>query len=349
MPPHLPTAAPPATTTALPLQNRPGGRHQPTAPAQHGPTTSRVTSPEGPAIRRRRGCPHGRTADDLLGVPVAGYTPLEVLRRRGCQNVYRAKTPGGGHAALKTTCLDADPNALARARNEVLGLRQTATHPLVADLVGHGNHDGLHYLATAWQRGVSLHQLLEHLDRSMTAWSPTGAEVFTRLALALCHALDGLHHHGVVHGDLSPRNILAGHGTTITLIDLDSCARTGDPDPALRRGATIMYAAPECLAPRPRPVPGPTADQYSTAAILYRVLQQRHHLPHATRRATVREFQLTRPPRLLTGWPATTWPGLAAVLHQALHPDSEHRHPTTGDFTSHLRAALALARSGATP
>ncbi|CAN3985700.1 protein kinase domain-containing protein [Kitasatospora purpeofusca] len=298
--------------------------------------------------RSPRRCPHGRSPQDLLATGIAGHTPLDLLRDRGCQNVFRALAPGGDRVALKTTCLDAAPSSLARARNEARGLRQAAAHPLVADLTGEGVHDGLHYLAVAWQPGLTLHQLLDHLDRSMSAWSPGSAEFLTHLALTLCHALDGLHHHGVVHADLSPRNIILGHGRTLTLIDLDSCVHSADPDPgALDRCATTLYAAPECLDSRSGHVPTTASDQYSTAAILYRVLQQRHHVPRTDSRRKTREHQLDHPPRPLTGWPAATWPRLPDVLHRALHPAPAHRHPSTGHFTTHLRNALAL--TGARP
>ncbi|KOV26782.1 hypothetical protein ADK60_20685, partial [Streptomyces sp. XY431] len=136
-----------------------------------------------------------------------------------------------GDVALKTTCLDARPDTLARAHNEVRGLQQAAAHPRTADLAAHGVHQHLHYLAITWQRGLSLHQLLGHLDHSMAAPSLGATEFFARFALALCHAVEGLHHHGIVHADLSPRNIILGHDHTLTLIDLDSCLSPGDPAP----------------------------------------------------------------------------------------------------------------------
>ncbi|MEU9077949.1 protein kinase [Kitasatospora sp. NPDC048538] len=302
--------------------------------------------PRRPAAR----CPHGREPAHLLGDSVAGYEPLRLLRRRGCQNVFRATAPDGGDVALKTTCRDAPADVLARARNEVHGLRAAAAHPDTAGLLGEGVHHDLHYLASTWQRGLTLHQLLPHLDRSMAAWSADSAELFTHLALALGHAVEGLHHHGVVHADLSPRNIVLDHGRTLTLIDLDSCVRDGDPaGAALNRCATTAYAAPECLAPRPRPAPTRAADQYSAAAILHRVLRQHPHQPAADSRARTREHRLTRPVRPLTGWPDTVWPGLRETLRQALAPDPDARHPTTGHFTDRLRRALTLTLPGEHP
>ncbi|MER7768796.1 protein kinase [Kitasatospora sp. NPDC096140] len=333
MPRTLPTTPPARPLPAPSARSRTSGTPQP-----------RPDLPDrSERARPSRRCPHGRTPRRLLHTTIAGYRPLELLRRRGCQNVFRAAAPDGTHVALKTTCHDADHDVLARAHNEAHGLRAAAAHPHVADLAGEGVHRGLHYLAVTWQQGPTLHHLLEHLDHSMAAWSPGSADVFTRLTLALCHALEGLHHHEVVHADLSPRNIVVGHGHTLTLIDLDSCAWHGTPTPdTLHRCATTVYAAPECLAPWPRPVPTAASDQYSAAAILYRVVQQRHHLPDTGSRTRTRTHQLTRSPRPLTGWPATTWPHLQQTLHRALDPDPDARHPTTGDFTSHLRHALTL-------
>ncbi|MFE3504981.1 protein kinase [Kitasatospora sp. NPDC059160] len=324
MPPPAPQAAAVAPAAATGQRPAPGACPPP---------------PRRPETR----CPHGRDGERLLGGDVAGYEPLRLLRRRECQNVFLATAPDGGHVALKTTCRDAAADVLARARNEAHGLRAAATHQDTADLAGEGVHHDLHYLASTWQRGLTLHQLLPHLDRSMAAWSPDSAELFTHLALALGHAVEGLHRHGVVHADLSPGNIVLGHGRTLTLIDLDSCARDGDPAAAaLNRCTTTAYAAPECLAPRPRPVPTPAADQYSAAAILHRVLRQRPHQPATGDRARTREHRLTHPVQPLTGWPAALWPDLPETLRQALDPDPDARHPTTGHFTARLRHALTL-------
>jgi len=71
------------------------------------------------------------------------------------------------------------------------------------------------------------------LDRRLTAGS-LGERATTQLVLELCDALDHLHRQALVHGDLSPANVLLGPAGD---------ARLADPDPT--SGGTPGYAAPE--------------------------------------------------------------------------------------------------------
>lgn len=115
--------------------------------------------------------------------------------------------------------------------------------------------------------------------------SVAGAEMPTRLALALDLALAValLHAHGVVHGDLTDRNILydlAGTGEPrVALIDMDMAGvRDGkhwvsglEPKQAPVQG---VYRAPECSSVDPSAAPQPTleTDLWSLAVALHYIL-----------------------------------------------------------------------------
>ena len=81
----------------------------------------------------------------------------------------------------------------------------------------------------------------------------------------MCEALDVLHRNGLVHGDISPRNMIVS-GSDLVLTDYDFVGKIGEP---------LVAPAPFCIA-RPRirtsEPASPSDDIYALAASFFHVV-----------------------------------------------------------------------------
>jgi len=83
--------------------------------------------------------------------------------------------------------------------------------------------------------------------------------------LDMCDGLSALHQVNLVHGDVSPKNIIVHEGT-VTLTDYDMVTRAGKPP---RGGGTPLYSSPDLLA-RNTILPGD--DIFALATTFFHVL-----------------------------------------------------------------------------
>lgn len=116
----------------------------------------------------------------------------------------------------------------------------------------HSNLSTIHVIASDWEpdRFLALMKWLEgqplqDLAGVLTLYAEDlgedSAEALAyRWLLDLCAALGELHRVGLVHGDVSPKNLIV-QGGTIVLTDYDTVAPAG----AAARGGTLSYSSPQ--------------------------------------------------------------------------------------------------------
>ena len=203
----------------------------------------------------------GMSAAEPVAAPVVpGYTLLEPLGRGGSGEVWRAVPRRGGPAVAIKVLAEGEPQRQAREA----ALLGELDHPhlvRLVEVVHQPRRGGAPRVALVLDllEGGSLAALLAVRGRL------TPGEVVTVCA-PVAAALAHVHGHGVVHGDLSPGNIVFTAEGRPVLTDLgvgrivgETAAAEVTPayvDPAVARGAA----------------PGPASDVFGVAAAAFHAL-----------------------------------------------------------------------------
>ena len=199
------------------------------------------------------------------------------------------------------------------------------SHPGIVPVYELGAERGVYYIAMEFCAGVSLAELLAAGVASPSEGAYIGVEI--------CRALDYAHRKaGVVHRDVTPRNVMIDSEGMVRLIDFGIAA----PASAGQNGGPLFgspgHMPPEQLRPGPLT---PAADVFAVAVLL---------LEAWTGRAPFRRESFEASRRALDGpRPRLDHPRLAALeplLSAALAHAPEQRPQTAEEFARPLREFL---------
>ncbi len=248
----------------------------------------------------------------MTEMQLPGFDVVELLGFGSSGEVWLARERATGvPVALKRLRAGADLAARDRLRREAAVLAGV-DHPHVVRLRGlHGDGDALVLVLDLAARG-SLARLLA-TRRQLSA-----AEVVT-IAVPLAQALAAVHAQGLVHGDVTPANVLFAADGRPMLSDLGIARLLGSP--AAEVGGTGGFLDP---AGAGTGSPGPASDVHGLAATCLAALAGRPAYDELGARLQV---------------PPGTPPALADALERALAPGPSDR-PTAEEF------ALAVFDSG---
>jgi serine/threonine protein kinase len=163
---------------------------------------------------------------------------------------------------------------------------------------------------------------------------PVPAHDFDAVLTGVAEALDAAHASGVVHGDVTPGNVLITTDGKVKLCDFGVGRLVGD-DPTAPRAGTPRFVAPEVLNGH---AAGPRADIYSLGALTLMMLGGRdadiHDLPPSF--AAVVNSALAPVPEMR----CATAGALAAAFHTAVEEETLQRRGAVRRLLDSLRAAV---------
>jgi serine/threonine protein kinase len=212
--------------------------------------------------------------------------------------------------------LDQDPQIAARFRRLAQAIRQL-NHPNIAATRDVGEQSGLPYIVT---RAIEKAQPLA--DKLNQPWAVDAA---ADLTMQIGQAMEHAYNKGVVHGSLSPQNIVVQDNGKVAVNDF-GLAELLDLVGARVRQTASPFLAPERIAGKPADA---RADVYSLGAVLYSLL--------ARRTPQVVQGQVLPPGRFNPEVP----PGMDQVVVKALDPNPANRYPDVRSFLTAL-GAVAL-------
>ncbi|MCY2987639.1 MAG: serine/threonine-protein kinase [Planctomycetota bacterium] len=161
--------------------------------------------------------------DDNLPKTFGQYQLLERIGQGGMGTVYKAH-----HTRLKRpvaikllpTGRTRDPQAVARFQGEMEAVGRL-DHPNLVRAHDAGEAEGQHFLAMEYLDGIDLARLV----RSSGPLPITDAcEAIRQAAIGLQYA----HHHGLVHRDVKPSNLMRTAGGVIKVLDLGLARLSSD-------------------------------------------------------------------------------------------------------------------------
>jgi tetratricopeptide (TPR) repeat protein len=276
-----------------------------------------------------------------LGERVGGrFEVVELASVGGMSAVYRARDVERGADVAVKVLLDAARHDRERFAAEARLLAEIQ-HPAIVRYVAHGTTAaGELFLVMEWLEGESL---AARLDRG-----PLGVAEATALGARVAGALGAAHARGVVHRDVTPRNVILVDGdiARAKVIDFGIARRpevSSARAPHTRTGrpvGTPGYMAPEQA--RAERAIGPAADVFALGCVLYECLTGEPAFRAEGTLAVLAKILSDEPPRARVRRPELS-PALDALLARMLAKAAAERPADCAELARTLEAFAAEA------
>ena len=203
-----------------------------------------------PTTRRR----YDRTRDVDVGEVVGQYKLLDQIAEGGFGRTYRAEHKVVKELVCIKDCSNvslADTGMLVEECKVLWDLRHYAL-PAMRDLIQ--LDDGRVLLVMSYIPGLTLEKTVKKLD------GPMDPESVMWISERIINALNYIHRHGVIHGDLKPQNIIVQEDTHMAVLVDFGLSAVKPTHTSESKGYTPYFAPPEEVAGKPLV---PESDYYS--------------------------------------------------------------------------------------
>ena len=258
---------------------------------------------------------------DLMRQIVEGYKGLKLESQDQGYVIFSAQDPDSRESLsikILPRLLGQDPQIAQRFQALARAIRRL-NHPNIVPVRKVGDESGLPYLVTRALDRVQ--PLADKLDQ------PWAVDAAADLVMQVGAALEHAYQKGVIHGHLTPEDIVLERDGRVLLSNLGLSELMGLVGAQAAEAASPFLAPERAAGERPQ---APT-DVYSLGAILYTLLAH-------------------RPPQVVAGQvlpPSRFQPDVPAAMDQvvvkALSPDPADRYPDVKSFAAALGSVSLLA------
>ncbi len=219
-----------------------------------------------------------------------------------------------------------EPRAVEGLWNE-LKLVASVTHPSIVRVLGWGKSPaGGPFLVLEWIEGPTLAAWARETKPDAKTIAATVAEV--------AHGVSALHAAGILHGDLTPNNVLCALGGRLVITDFGFSSRLESAQPA--RGGTLGFFAPEQLCDA-FGTPGVQTDVYALGGILYSLLAGRPPFLELDPAVTVAAILSSRAPLKINEQKSNQ--ALWDIALQCLAKEPASRPQSAAEVARHLESS----------
>jgi len=212
-----------------------------------------------------------------------------------------------------------------------------ATAPKLLDK---GELDGRAYLEMEFVDGVDA---VTAAAKWRERGGAQGREMLLRLAQAIVRAYATLHEHGILHGDVRPRNVLIRRDGSAVLFDFGlarpAVSQTVLPTPRERGGSPVFFEpemARVALARLPSMPASALGEQHAVSALIYFLITGGHWQNFRVGREAMLEEIATLYPLSFRERGVESWPEMEAALGRALSKLPDARFPSVSAFSQAL-------------
>ena len=265
---------------------------------------------------------------DRVGQQFGNYRLMRLLGQSDRASVYLGKhLSSHTQVAIKMFSLQLTGDSIARFRAEV-GTLVHLTHPVLLPILEGGMEGDFPFLVRGYAPGGSLRQL-----------HPQGTRLQAPIVLSylkpIAAALQFVHDHQRIHGNVKPENLLLGRNNALVLSDMSLAMLTQRSQSLTQqRGASaISYLAPEQLQGQLQAA----SDQYALGVVVYEWFSG--DLPFHGSLDELYWQQLSVAPQPLRAKLPTIPSYVQDVVLKALAKDPGQRFPSVQAFIAELEQA----------
>ena len=296
-----------------------------------------------------------QTPESFIGRTLGTCTIERVLGRGGMGVVFLAQqSRPHRQVAVKVLLLSLMPDPSRRARFLQRFRREADAvaaleHPNILPVYEYGEQPDLAYLVMPYVNGGTLR---DRVERKGALPLDEAAGFLSKAAVALDYA----HHHGVIHRDVKPQNMLLYPDKRLMLSDFGiakvaqaAAEEDGQPSPQLTTLGHVV-GTPDYIAPEQAMghEVDARADIYSLGLVLFYMVTGR--VPFiATQPMTVAAKHVSEPPPPPRQFRPDLPPAAEAVMLKALAKSPDERYRTAGELARAFRAALPAQAGAASP